>query len=378
MITNIKGRQRGLWTAKNKRNKSNINITPFADNGKLKEAKVRCNIHWLWDYFNLPGKPGKSCRSPFREDRYPSLSVSDDGQVFYDFATDEKGDVIRFLELTVGITNKEACKKIVSFAGLDRNISPCPLPSKLVLQSPAKPNKASNEFVSHKWSFLEKGSDEDLEQLSALRDIGIEGLQLASQLNLLWFFTDGHGKRCWTVTDSVRYVRQDRTLDGSDVQLKNGCTSRARTIGKPSWPVGLANAGNQPIILLVEGSPDLLAAVHLIYYESRVNDTSAVSMLGANNAIHPIALKHFSGKRVRLFPDYDQEGVHGATVWENQLCQADVEVDIYDFGGLLKEDGLPVKDMNDFLLVDVDQWETDCEVRVAIPPPNPESEGGAA
>ena len=99
----------------------------------------------------------------------------------------------------------------------------------------------------------------------------------------------------------MRYVRQDRTLDGSDVQLKNGCTSRARTIGKPSWPVGLANAGNQPIILLVEGSPDLLAAVHLIYYESRVNDTSAVSMLGANNAIHPIALKHFSGKRVRTF-----------------------------------------------------------------------------
>ena len=129
----------------------------------------------------------KSCRSPFRDDRNPSFSVSDDGQVFNDFATGEKGDVIRFLELAVGITNEEACKEILSLAGLDHS-TPYSLQSKLVLQPPAKSNKASNEFVSHKWLSLEKGSDEDLEKLSALRDIGIEGLQLASQLGLLWFF----------------------------------------------------------------------------------------------------------------------------------------------------------------------------------------------
>jgi hypothetical protein len=38
--------------------------------------------------FNLRGNPAKSCRSPFREDRSPSFSISEDGLRWIDFATE--------------------------------------------------------------------------------------------------------------------------------------------------------------------------------------------------------------------------------------------------------------------------------------------------
>jgi hypothetical protein len=90
-------------------------------------------------------------------------------------------------------------------------------------------------------------------------------------------------------------------------------------------------------------------------------------MLGATNPIHPDGLKRFEGKRVRIFPDYDQKGVDGAAVWEKQLHQMGVAVDVFDFEGLLTTDGQPVKDMNDFLCINIDQFENDSDVRNPIP-----------
>ena len=63
---------------------------------RINEAKAKLTIPVLWQMFTLAGKPAKSCRSPFREDRHPSFSVSDDGRYFHDFATGEKGDAIDF------------------------------------------------------------------------------------------------------------------------------------------------------------------------------------------------------------------------------------------------------------------------------------------
>lgn len=326
----------------------------------LNEAKNRCDIHWQWDHFNLRGTPKKSCRSPFREDSHASFSVTEDGLGFHDFSTGEHGDPIRFLELVLGVPKKEACKKIIRLAGNETST----WVSKQ--RPPVNYKKAVTSLTAYNWPLLQKGSTEDIKRLSVLREIGKEGLQLASRLDILWFFNDQYGNRYWSVTDDGRHVRQDRRLDGKDIQLKDGNTTRSRTIGRPSWPVGLANA-DKPIVLLVEGSPDLLAAFHLIYSESREQDVSAVSMLGAQNSIHTSALKRFEGKRVRIFPDQDRQGLNGAAVWERQLHQAGAEVDVFDFEGYFKTDGKPVKDMNDFLCIDVDCWENDNDVRNPIP-----------
>jgi hypothetical protein len=179
---------------------------------KLNEAKNRCNIHWQWDHFSLRGSPKRSCRSPFREDSHASFSVTENGQGFHDFSTGEHGDSIRFLKLVLRITNKEACKKILRLAGNESY----PWISKE--RQPCNYNKAVNGGLkSYDWPLTQKGSTEDIKRLSALRDIGIQGLQLASRLGILWFFNDQYGNRCWSVTDNARHVRQDRKLDGSDI-----------------------------------------------------------------------------------------------------------------------------------------------------------------
>ncbi len=374
MIPKRKGRRRRNQAALRKFRTKN-NIPPFSCNSKLNEAKAICNIYWLWEYYKLPGKLGKSCSSPFREDRHPSFSVSEDGQGFNDFATGDKGDAIRFLELVLNITNKEACKLILSLAGLSNSKTPIKH-SKPFSGYCSKLKRPSDDLVYHQWIFLEKGSDDDLKTLSDSRGIGVEGIQLAASLGLLRFFTAENGKRCWCITDSSRYVRQDRALDGSAIPLRNGDEVRERTIGKPSWSVGLSDVGAKPIILFVEGAPDFLAAHHLIYCESRQHDTAVVAMLGSGISIHKEALRLFTGKRVRLFPDYDKAGLKGAKVWEKQLRQIGAEVDVYDFDGLMCDDGKQVNDMNDFLRVDVDQWEADEEIRSVIPDPLDKIKGG--
>ena len=41
----------------------------------IKDAKTILTIEILWDHFNLPGQPAKSCLSPFRNEGRPSFSV---------------------------------------------------------------------------------------------------------------------------------------------------------------------------------------------------------------------------------------------------------------------------------------------------------------
>ena len=53
----------------------------------LQAAKEELPIPALWQLLNLPGKPARSCRSPFREDRNPSFSIYDGGHRWKDHGT---------------------------------------------------------------------------------------------------------------------------------------------------------------------------------------------------------------------------------------------------------------------------------------------------
>jgi hypothetical protein len=66
--------------------------TGIAKDSPLQAAKEELPIPALWHLLNLAGKPGKSCKSPFREDRNPSFSIYDDGRKWKDHATGQGGD----------------------------------------------------------------------------------------------------------------------------------------------------------------------------------------------------------------------------------------------------------------------------------------------
>ena len=384
MISKEKGRRYITPTAK----KCFIGNKKIAHNDGKNKLKKAINVpgvmYHVLEFYDISYRKGQNISCPWRKDRTPSLSIFGNGVLWKDHGDENLNcfggrglKAIDFIRRHENLTNVEACKRFLQILG-EGGIWNTFTETESSLCAPKKKYEiASEELVFHSWDFLDKGIEADVKALSELRGIDHTGLQLAIRLGLLRFFTSKDDKRCYCITDSARYVRQDRTLDGSKLILKNGCEAKSRTIGKASWPVGLANVGKKQVILFVEGSPDLLAAILLICVASRQKDTAAVSMLGAKNAIHPYALKYFYMKRVRLFPDYDEAGVKGAALWEMQLLEAGAFVDVYDFGGLIRDDGKPVKDMNDFLRVDVDQWETDSDIRSFIPEPL-QANGGAA
>jgi hypothetical protein len=89
-----------------------------AGDSPLHVAKERLAIQTLWHLFNLPGRPGKSCRSPFHEDRNASFSVYDDGRKWHDFATREGGDAADFLARALNLSKEDACHKLIELAGV--------------------------------------------------------------------------------------------------------------------------------------------------------------------------------------------------------------------------------------------------------------------
>jgi hypothetical protein len=149
-------------------------------------------------------------------------------------------------------------------------------------------------------------------------------------------------------------------LDGLPFVFLDGATAKARTIGTPSWPIGIPT--DKEFIILCEGSSDFLAAYSLAHTESVEAWVAPVAILGASNTIHPHALQYFKGKHVLGFPDYDAAGINGMARWGKQLDGIAATFRVFNYAGLVRDDGRRVNDLRDFLRVDGYQWE-DEEIR---------------
>ena len=213
--------------------------------------------------------------------------------------------------------------------------------------------------------FLEQGGTDDLKRLAELRSIAREALEIASTAGVLRFATL-KGCRAWIVTDRTRYVAEARRLDGQpweDINAK-AWTLPGGSEGRKRWPLGIVEAQSFRAIALVVGAPDFLAAFHWIWIESCA-EVAPVAILGASMSIHPVALRLFQGKRVRIFPHYDADGFDAARRWEAQLQSVGAVVDCFDLTGLTRSDDRCVYDLNDLCSVSYEQWQS--EVRDILP-----------
>jgi len=179
------------------------------------------------------------------------------------------------------------------------------------------------------------------------------GLELLTRRGLLWHgyvFDDGHEWPAWIVTDASRRNAQARRLDGG---LWHGIgDKKAKSLpgAEASWPIGAAEIGDCPVVLLCEGQPDFCASLLVAWWEGLdINRVAPVCMTGAGNSIHADALPLFTGKHVRLAVHDDADGHKGAENWATQLYGAGANyVDGYDFNGLARRGGQRVKDLADF------------------------------
>ena len=302
----------------------------------IEEAKAVLTIPILWARLGLPGIPMTACRSPFREDKRGSFSVSKCGRLFNDFGTGEAGDAIDFLALATGLSKKAATVRFIEMAG---GASCSPLPVK---QSPPA---ASQPRQKPGFPAFERGTDAELHALAALRHVSFAAGFIASGAGLLYFATlKGH--RAFVLTDDARLAAQARRLDG---QRWEHIGAKAWTLpgSWAAWPVGLGTGAAYPSFTLCEGGPDLLAALDFIHKAGAETLVFPLAMLGASQRIHEDALPILAGKRIRIFPHTDAAGTKAAERWAAQLATVGADVDCFSFAGLRKAGGSPVGDLND-------------------------------
>ena len=202
----------------------------------LQAAKERLTIAALWAMLRLPGKYGRSCRSPFREDRNPSFSVYDDGRKWKDHATGEGGDAVDFIAMALGISNEHACRKLIELAGVipqyfhsdfrrEEKCSVADRPSDLVELPPLMPY-----------------SKELAQRVAQSRGLHIAAVDFAS----LWMKTIVFAKvceqDCWILTDASQRCADARRIDARSFpaigKLGERKSHSLRHSGK-SWPVGI-------------------------------------------------------------------------------------------------------------------------------------------
>ena len=115
----------------------------------------------------------------------------------------------------------------------------------------------------------------------------------------------------------------------------------------------------RPAVALCEGGADMLAAFHLAWCADVLGNLGLCAIFGAANHITEDALPYFADKQVRIFAHDDPKGYEGAARWVKQLRAAGVTVDGFRFCGFRQANGDKVKDLNDFVRLDYDQWESE-------------------
>jgi hypothetical protein len=127
------------------------------------------------------------------------------------------------------------------------------------------------------------------------------------------------------VADSSGNLVEVRRLDGQLFEAWEGLSERkSHTIkgSKKSWPVGILEAKDYPMIVMTEGVPDFLAAFQVIMTENAIDRVAPVSMLSASTSICDEALPFFIEKHVRIIPHLDEPGFNAGEKWAEQLKAA--------------------------------------------------------
>ena len=289
-----------------------------SDPSPLERAKDHVSIFVLWHALGLPGSPKKICRSPFREDKKASFSISDDGKVFHDFATNDSGDVVAFVARAKRCSLGDAARELIRIAALT--------PAQPVRQKQAKKTLRIPAFTTPTVG--------DMAQIQSVRGWPcFTGLEIATQRGLLHACTmtdDGISRPAWAITDSARRSIQVRRMDGQPWTWNN---AKAWTLGGSiaGWPIGAADIGERRTILFCEGAPDFLAAHGLAWLSDRASSVAVVCVPGASASIHSDALPFFAGKHVRIFEHSDVAGSDAGQRWASQLTQAGATVDGFTF-----------------------------------------------
>lgn len=304
------------------------------NDSKIEKIRASCSIAWAWRILDLPGKPGRSCISPFRQEDKPSFSVymGKDCERWFDHGTGMKGDVVDFWALAKDITVQRAIDELMRLTGS----AEAPKTGTYKVVKEEKPIQWPDD--------LRSATLDECYGLGLLRSLSYEAFNLANELGTLKVGTDPvRQELLWYITDAKGMGAEGRTFTGEPC-LASGKKAAFLPEGKKSWPYGLFTIRKEwnaiLNLVLVEGAPDYFAGLQMAL-GSKMN-FRPIAMLGASTSIGEDARYWISGHRVLIIPHSDEDGKRSVERWTRNL---------YELGALkvlLQRLPPEVKDLNDF------------------------------
>ena len=151
----------------------------MAGDSPLQVAKERLSIPALWHLLALPGKPAKSCRSPFRHEHHPSFSVYLDGRRFHDFVTGKDGDAADFVAFAYSLSAEEGARRLIEMAGVLPRPNERANPGNFVRLP--RDDDAEREAKRADWPEFDEPIPAELKQVARLRGLSVAGVSLAAE-----------------------------------------------------------------------------------------------------------------------------------------------------------------------------------------------------
>jgi len=280
------------------------------------KARETYTVPEIWQILQLPGEPKASCRSPFRDDHTPSLSIFDNGRGWKDHSTGDGGDVVAFLKSALGdyrIVRDWLRERIGQPDGHRR---PATAPAR------RKPIQWPGEIL--------EGTQATWQAFADKRGISFPAAWTMVHVGIIRFTKiDGH--KCFIVTDDTRRAAEIRRIDRqpfgtSKAYPLTGCDK--------TWLPGadlLRDAPPEASVMIVEGATDLLTAFDLYTRYRRSGGAYRwipCALLGAGcKTLSPECAALMRGRHVRLVPDADEAGDKMAAHWSELLRENGCSVD---------------------------------------------------
>jgi len=290
----------------------------------IQEAKARVDIPAIAAIIFPKWNPEVSCKCPWREDRNPSFSVFDNGRKWKDHGTGDSGDAVDFLEKAKGLSKEEAIQQFLQMAGIpNERTHQGNFVRSGVEDTPAK------ESTRSKWPSFDYPSEEEQEAIASLRNLPREGLRWAAVDGILKVSNmDGH--RSWIIRSGCGRHAQARRLDGGKFELC-GQQLKAKTLAGSiaSIPIGRFFDVRWPLVVLVEGGPDVLAAYAAIHKLGLLDVVAVCGILGAGLKLPTSSAATLRNRKTRILQHNDKAGDEAADRWAQQIWDAGGKVDIW-------------------------------------------------
>lgn len=265
-----------------------------------------------------------------------------------DWSTGKDYDAVTVLGEALGLKNGEAIRRFIEIA------NGCPVTVDFVPVRQSQPIVRTERPVV---SGFRKASPAELQRIADSRKIDVRAVKLAQELGTLRV-GEVCGYESWVLLDESGVCAEARRLNRKPYPAIGKLGERkAHTLrgSNKTWPVGILPAEKYrqsvEVILLVEGGPDYLAALHFALDQKRAG-MLPVALLGRGQGLrglHPDSIEHFRNRRVRIVPHNDPDGGSylSAIRWAQQLRGVGAEVDRFHLKELQTATGAPVKDLND-------------------------------